>query len=115
MPEERRAYERISASLPINYETLDTADKKYGTTLSRDISQGGIKILFDRFYALKTKFLLKVELENNHKIFEGIAESVWSVDDTRSNRYYNGLRFIDITKENQDILKQYINIQTILV
>jgi len=115
MSNERRANERINAALPINYETIDTAEKHYGNTISKDISPGGIKILIDKFYPHKTKFLLRVQLGNNHKMIEGVTESVWSFNEPYSNRYHSGLRFIDMNKEYQNILKQFISIQTILV
>lgn len=110
MANERREYERLSISMPINYETLETPEKRCGETSSKDISQGGIKIILDRFYPHQTKFLLKVNLENVHRVIESIAETVWSFNEPYSNRYCAGLRFTEMNRENRNILKQYLSI-----
>lgn len=110
---ERRQYNRINITLPINYETLETPHKRVGTTVCKDISLAGARIHFDSFYPQKTKFLLKFNFENTHLLVEGIAETAWSVNEHYSNNYSSGVRFTEMNKENQSILKQYIDVQTI--
>ena len=106
----RREYKRINVSLPINYATLEMPEKRCGETACKDISQTGIKILLDRFYPHQAKFLLKVNLENAHRVIEGVAETVWSFNEPYSSRYYAGLRFAEMNRENANILKQYLSI-----
>lgn len=113
MVDEKRKHKRINVSLPVNYATLEIPEKRCGNAVCKDISQGGVKIILDRFYPHKTKFLLKVDLENVRRVIESIAETIWSFNEPYSNRYYAGLQFIDMNKENKNILKQYINVQEV--
>lgn len=113
MLQEKRLNKRISLSLPINYESLETTRKELDTTVSRDISEGGVRLVFHKFYPPKTKFLLKIGLEGIDKIIEAIAEIVWSFNAQFSNRYYSGLRFLEMDSSEQKILKEYLGIQGI--
>ena len=108
MIKERRTNKRINVSLPINYEILDGNERKCGHTICKDISNEGIKIILDKFYPNRSKFLIKVNLENMHRVVESVAESIWSFNESYSNRYYNGLKFTDINIENQKLLKDYV-------
>ena len=110
MANERRESKRAVVSLPVNYATLEIPQKRCGDTVCKDISQEGIKILLDRFYPHQTKFLLKLNLENAHRVIESVAETAWSFNEPYSNRSYTGLRFTDMNKENKNILKQYLSV-----
>lgn len=114
MLQERRINKRISLSLPINYELLETDIKDRGTTVSKDISESGIRLVFKKFYSPKTKFLLKIDLEGINKFIETIAESVWSFNVRLSDTYYGGLRFLDLSQSNRKILQEYISMNEII-
>jgi c-di-GMP-binding flagellar brake protein YcgR len=113
MFQEKRLNKRISLSLPINYESLETNKKELDATVSRDISEGGLRLTFHKFYPPKTKFRLKINLGGIDKIIETIAETVWSFNAQFSNRYYSGLRFLEMGVPEQKMLKEYLEIQGI--
>lgn len=110
---EKRINRRITVSLPINYETIDIPKKMIGHTVSKDISEGGLKILLERFYPPHTKFLIRLNINQINRTIESIAETVWSFNMHSSNQYLNGLRFIDLGKQNQNLLKEYIFVKNI--
>lgn len=114
MYQEKRLNKRITLSLPINYEALETKSKEMDTTASKDISESGIKMIFKKFYPPKTKFLIRVNLEEINKTIETIAETVWSFNMRFSDMYYNGLRFLDLNTTNQKALSEYIAIKEVL-
>lgn len=113
MVSEKRKDKRIHVSLPIDYSPLEIPEKRCGNAAGKNLSQGGLKIILDKFYPHKTKFLLKVNLESMHRVIESIAETVWSFNESYSNRYFAGLQFTDMNKENKEILKQYLTMQEI--
>ncbi|MDD5005616.1 MAG: PilZ domain-containing protein [Candidatus Omnitrophica bacterium] len=111
MNEEKRLHKRISLSLPINYEVLETEKKEYNTTVCKDISEGGIRLVLKKFYPPKTKLLLKISLEGINKVIEAMAETVWSYNMRFANTYHNGLRFINLDTRDQNILREYIAVR----
>jgi c-di-GMP-binding flagellar brake protein YcgR len=113
MFEEKRKNKRISLSLPTYYEPLETDRKVHLNTVSKDISEGGIRLAFSKFYPPKTKFLLKITLEGINKVIEPLAEIVWSFNTQFSNSYYSGLRFLEMAPSQQETLREYIEIREI--
>jgi len=113
MWQEKRQTRRLSLSLPINYEVLDTEEKEASNTISKNISEGGLKVVFKKFYPPKTKFLLRINLEGINKVIETIAETAWSFNMHFSNTYYSGLRFIYLDPKKQQMIKEYITIKGI--
>ena len=110
---ERRICKRINVSLPINYDILETVKRISSNTVCKDISETGIRLILKRFYPPKAKFLLRITLGQESKIIEAIAETIWSFNMRSSDMYYNGSRFIDMNKQNQTLLKEYIFIKHI--
>lgn len=112
MWQEKRINRRITVSLPINYEVLDR-DKNVDSTICKNISEKGIKLVFKKFFPPKTKFLLKVNLEGMNRIIETIAESIWSFNMQFSNLYYNGLRFDYINAADRNAIREYLMMKEI--
>jgi c-di-GMP-binding flagellar brake protein YcgR len=110
---EKRLYKRLTLSLPIDYESLDTERKECFSSVCKDISEGGVRLVCHRFHPPKTKFLLKINLEKVNKIIEAIAEVAWSFNMQFSHRYYGGLRFVEMSSLDQGVLKEYIQMQEI--
>ncbi|MBL7196891.1 MAG: PilZ domain-containing protein [Candidatus Omnitrophica bacterium] len=113
MWQEKRVNKRITLSLPINYEVSDTQKKELSSTVCKDISEGGLKLMLKKFYPPKTKFLIKINLEGINRIIETMAESVWSFNMHFSNMYYNGLCFVDLSTPDRKKLKEYLVIKEI--
>ncbi|MDD5617868.1 MAG: PilZ domain-containing protein [Candidatus Omnitrophica bacterium] len=113
MWQEKRTDKRINLSLPIDYESLETTKREHDSTVSKDISEGGMRIVLKKFYPPKTKFLLKINLEGINKIIEAMAEIAWSFNAQFSNAYYSGLRFSEIDVSDRRILREYIKIKEI--
>jgi len=113
MFQEKRINKRINLSLPINYESLEIEKKEIDSAISKDISEGGLRLLFHKFYPPKTKFLLKIKLEGIDKIIETMAEIAWSFNAQFSNNYYSGLRFLEMDSSERKILKEYLDIKEI--
>ncbi|MDD5291627.1 MAG: PilZ domain-containing protein [Candidatus Omnitrophica bacterium] len=113
MWQEKRVHKRITLSLPIDYEYLGTDKKECSSTVSKDVSEGGLRLALNKFYSPKTKFLLKINLEGLNRIIETIAEIAWSFNAQFSNRYYSGLRFVGMSSLDQRMLKEYIEMRGI--
>jgi len=109
--EEKRQHKRINISVPINYEFLETDKKEIGDTLSKDISESGVRASFNKFYPPKTKFLLRINFQDLNKIIETVAEVQWSLNKHFSNNYESGLHFSYVNPTYQNMLREYIQIK----
>ena len=49
MLEEKRESKRINLSLPMDYVVLDSEDKELDSTICKNVSEGGLKVVFKKF------------------------------------------------------------------
>ena len=113
MWQEKRESKRITLSLPIDYEILNTEKKETSSTICKNISEGGLKLVFNKFYPPKTQFLIKINLAGINRIVETIAESAWSFNMHFSNMYYSGVRFLELNKSNRRNIREYLMMKEI--
>ena len=113
MWQEKRKYKRTTLTLPIDYEILKTKKKEINSTICKNISEGGLKLVFKQFYPPKSQFLIKIKFTEINRIVEAIAESVWSFNMHFSNMYYSGVRFLDLNKSAQRSIREYLMMKEI--
>jgi c-di-GMP-binding flagellar brake protein YcgR len=107
---ERRKYRRYPISLPIEYYQADSPINQSGQTL--DASEGGLQVLFpermDIGQQLKLKLFFSSEAKLN--IIDMIVEVVWINTQLREgeDHYRSGLRFISISPEDMEKLKNLL-------
>ncbi|MFC1645607.1 PilZ domain-containing protein [Candidatus Omnitrophota bacterium] len=113
MWQEKRKNKRITLSLPIDYEILNTEEKEINSTICKNISEGGLKLVFKKFYLPKAQFLVKINLAGINRVVETIAESAWSFNMHFSNMYYTGVRFLDLSISNRRNIREYLMMKEI--
>ena len=90
--DEKRNFQRVNRAQPVQIQFKDP--KKFRSSLSCDLSEGGIRIHSDNFIPLNTELTLSIQLTD-----EGIVECPCRVAWVRKNRfsdsYQAGLEFIE--------------------
>ncbi|MCM8787670.1 MAG: PilZ domain-containing protein [Candidatus Omnitrophica bacterium] len=105
METERRKYPRLNVSFPI--ECSDPAQKNYFYTVSKDISLGGVKIIFDKFLPKQTNLKLTINLIDN--IVTTAATVCWCNKMRISDRYMVGLEFNELGAEGKKNILNFID------
>ncbi|MDD4954965.1 MAG: PilZ domain-containing protein [Candidatus Omnitrophica bacterium] len=101
MNNEKRKNTRSLISFPIECSVVP--GKEYFYTVTKDLSAGGVRILSDEF--LSKNNCLKLNINLIDKVLGIKAKVVWCNKERASDRYYAGLKFVEIPEEN----KNYIN------
>lgn len=84
------------------------ASQEFGSTLSCDISEGGLKLNFERFVPNNTEFLLQMSLPKMPKIVSALGKVVWSSRIPHSERYQMGLKFEEIEDKQKTEVTDYL-------
>jgi c-di-GMP-binding flagellar brake protein YcgR len=107
---ERRNHPRFLLNLPIEYYSIDSPTTTQGHTLNA--SQGGLMACLQETLQKGQHINLKVYFSSGAKLFnvETKAEVMW-VDPNRGEdgTYRYGVKFVDISSENHDKLKSFLN------
>lgn len=103
---ERRRYIRIPEDSQISYKVVTGI--KLDNSLTRDLSQGGIKFFIHEFIAKDSILRIRLTLEKTSFSFEALVRVVWITEDIRNDRYEIGVEFVDIPAEATAYLIAYI-------
>jgi c-di-GMP-binding flagellar brake protein YcgR len=107
---ERRKYPRVTLDLPIEYYRIDSSSRQTGR--AENAGEGGLLLyLTDRMaigQELKIKLFFSSGVELN--TIEMVGEVAWTDIhlDQGWGDYRAGIRFIDISPENLDKLKNFL-------
>jgi len=103
---ERRRFVRIPRDLEIFYEVL--SKKIFRDTITKDISQGGIRFVTDEFIAKDSILKIRLILRKIHFTFEAYVKVVWIKKESRSGRYEIGVEFTNIPDDAAKLLVAYL-------
>jgi c-di-GMP-binding flagellar brake protein YcgR len=107
---ERRRHPRVKLSLTLEYFRIDSSMKQTGRT--SNASEGGLEVYLPEPMEVGDQLKLKVyfSLGDELKSIDAIAEVVWT--DLRLGEawgeYRSGVKFIDISPEDLQTLKDFL-------
>jgi c-di-GMP-binding flagellar brake protein YcgR len=103
--EERRTSRRFDISFPLECNVLPTS--KYFYTVSKDLSVKGIRIVCDKF--LQRNHCLRVDINLIDKIVNAKAKVSWCNQQGNTERYVAGLEFVELNRENKEIISKFLS------
>ena len=109
---ERRRFPRLNISADVEYSVLEKVPPEIKKSLSKNISAGGICVIFYEDVKPGTILDLKINLSDINYTIETKGRVVWRssfslTTDTRP-RYDTGVEFIDIKESDRQKLSQYV-------
>lgn len=112
---EKRRYPRFSAALPIEYWQIDKSRSQPGQTIN--ISEGGLLLRISEHLKIGQVVGLTLFIASGRDldIIEAIAQVKIVWQDTRVGKdggYRVGVKFVDISPEDMDKLKNLLNTPT---
>jgi len=102
--EEKRKNLRTDISFPVACDFLPHCHYFY--TVCKDLSSGGIKIITDDF--IPHNHLLKMNINLIDRAIDLKAKVMWCNKQRYADRYYAGLRFIEINDPDRVYLSRFI-------
>jgi hypothetical protein len=110
---ERRKHPRFSIDLAAEYWPVNISKSRLGRT--GDISEGGVLLYLPEKIAVGQNIGVKIFIGTGFesKTIEAIGKTVWYDSHFGKKDYYHrsGVKFVDISAENMDELKNFLNTQ----
>lgn len=104
---EKRRFPRLDLSLPLHYKLRGCSEA--GSSLTKDISIGGIRFITDRYIKPSTDIMLEINILS--RVINPIGRIRWAQSLPHSNRYNVGLEFIQLAPEDKNYLSGYISLK----
>jgi c-di-GMP-binding flagellar brake protein YcgR len=103
--DERRKTCRSAISFPVECGLLP--EKNYFYTVSKDLSNGGAKIIIDNF--IPKGNVIRMYINIIDRVVEMKARVAWCNKERISDRYTAGLEFLEVNKTQSGALSQLLN------
>lgn len=104
---ERRRFQRIDSNLPVRYRNLRAATIPSGS-LTKDISEGGIRFMTNEFISLACRLVVEVSLPTIQKPIKAISKVAWIKKVSSGDRYELGNQFLEISKEDKELINDFV-------
>jgi c-di-GMP-binding flagellar brake protein YcgR len=105
--EEKRCFPRIKLHTPVHYQLRGSGE--FNSTITDDISVGGIGCKNSGFIPPKTPLNLEINLLSRVLRPAGIVS--WASPISHSDQYRLGVEFVEFDPREKDYLKDYIDFQ----
>lgn len=104
---EKRNFTRLGLRTPLRYQIRGKSQIE--STISNDISLGGISFTSNSFIPLQTPVMLEVSILS--KVLKAIGKIAWAQPIPHSYRNVMGLEFVELPHEERVYLEDYLNMQ----
>jgi len=108
---EKRRHQRIDVKVPLQYKELG-GEKISKGTLSKNVSEGGIKFHTDKFISLACRLVVEMSIPSSTKPIRAISKVAWIKKLPVGDTYEVGNQFLDMTKEDKSIMSDYVKKST---
>ena len=105
---EKRRFQRMDSNLPLRYKNIKTATVPMGS-LTRDISEGGIRFKTNEFISLACRLVVEVSLPTMQRPIRAISKVAWIRKLSSGEQYELGNQFLEISKEDRGHITNYVN------
>ena len=107
MSQERRRAARIRCVLPLRL--YPPGEAKVIQTLTKDLSEGGLRCLSPVAKPVKTLLSVEIDLGPGKKPLTLRAHTVWFQEIPHSEQFYLGIAFQDLSSHHRELLSRYID------
>jgi len=105
--QEKRLFPRVKLRAPVYYQAR--GNPAGGSTLSDDISLGGVALTVDNFFPTETVIGIKIYVLA--RVIQPIGKVVWLTGKPHSAKYRMGIKFLEFDPREKEYLSDYILLQ----
>lgn len=105
---ERRKFPRINARLPLQFKDIQRPIETFSGTLTKDISEGGVRFISSEFLSIFTRLLIEASIPSFSRPIKSISKVAWIRKVPHGSQYDIGVQFMDMTEEDRKQLASFI-------
>lgn len=105
---ERRKYARLECSMPVQYKKVGDLDSGISKALTRDISEGGVRLVVDEYIPTASKLTLIISFPFRDKKIKALGKIVWARRHSEMPIYDVGIEFISTTKSTKRDIADFV-------
>ena len=108
---EKRKFTRFESRFPLKYKDLKITDAEYRGTVSKNVSEGGIRFRSDRFISLACRLVVEINLPTIAKPIRAVSKIAWIKKLPAGDDYEIGNQFLEISRLDKGVIRKFIEEQ----
>ena len=108
-PGEKRKFPRIGSRFPLKYKNLRKAGEEFRGTISKNVSEGGVRFRSDRFISLACRLVVELNLPALTKPIRAVSKIAWIRKLPVGDDYEVGNQFLEISRHDKETIRDFIN------
>jgi len=109
--DEKRRFQRIAIHFPLKYKDLKGASIESRGTVSKNISEGGIRFRSDRFISLACRLVVELNLPDISEPIKVVSKIAWIKKLPVGDDYEVGNQFLEMRRKDRDSIRDFVNKQ----
>ena len=106
--EEKRRFPRVESRFPLKFRDLRKTEEEYTGTVSKNVSEGGIRFRCDRFISLARRLVIELNLPELGRPVRVVSKITWIKKLPTGDDYEVGNQFLEISREDRNIIKNFV-------
>lgn len=98
---ERRQQPRVNTTMSVQYRGIRQADDSVVNAISRDVSNGGVRLMVNEFISVFTRLVLDIALPSAPKPVRVVSKVAWIRKRPYGEQYEVGAQFMDMSEEDK--------------
>ena len=109
--EEKRRFPRIPSRFPLKYKDMRKKDEEFRGTVSKNLSEGGVRFRSDRFISLACRLVVELNLPELTKPIRAVSKITWIKKLPAGDDYEVGNQFLEISKEDKGFIRNFVKLE----
>lgn len=105
---EKRRFQRLESRFPLKYKDLRKTGEEFRGTISKNISEGGVRFRSDRFISLACRLVVEINVPPMEKPIRAISKIAWIKKLPAGDDYEVGNQFLEISREDKNTIESLI-------
>ncbi|KPK42431.1 MAG: hypothetical protein AMJ78_02485 [Omnitrophica WOR_2 bacterium SM23_29] len=106
---DRRQYPRVSSAMPVQYRGIRQASNSFVSTIARDISIGGARVIAHEFISVFTRLVVEISILSTPKPVRVVSKVVWIRKMPYGEHYELGMQFLEMVEEDKKNIFQFVD------
>ncbi len=107
----KRKYGRVESRFPLKYKDLKESAAEYRGTVTKNLSEGGVRFRSDRFISLACRLVVELNIPSVIKPIKAVSKIAWIKKLPVGDDYEVGNQFLEMSREDKDLIRGFVSAQ----
>ena len=106
---DNRKHVRLQSRFPLKYKDLRQEGEVPRGTITKNISEGGVRFRSDRFISLACRLVLELNLPALDNPIRAVSKVTWIKKLPAGEDYEVGNKFLEISREDRETIRDFVD------